>query len=59
MYTGHCDCTHRRRINQTFSCKKSNPDMKKRLPVLLEEIERVNKDANTELVEIHKLYYDQ
>jgi hypothetical protein len=39
-----------------------NPDIKKRLPKLVEEIdkqiERIKKEENTELVEIIKMYYD-
>ena len=41
---------------------KRNPKIVSRLPVLLAEIkrqiERIEASANTELVEIHKLYYD-
>ena len=114
IYSGNCDCSHRRRIdfrmmiggtilavevdeNQHSSYDKKdediryddlymihsgkwifirfNPDgykdhrnnyknqnIKSRLPVLLNEInhqiKRIENDENTELVEIHKLYFD-
>jgi hypothetical protein len=109
LYTGNCDCTHRRRIDhrkligntilaietdeyahQDYDEKdeeiryddlymihsgkwifiRFNPDktrncrvdLEDRIPVLLDEIEthieRIYREENTELVEIHKLYYD-
>ena len=113
MHTGHCDCTHRRRIDfrkligNTMLCievderqhkgyslvdeddryndlfmvfsgkwvfirfnpdsytqkgKRVNPKIEKRIPSLLAEItnqvNRINKEENTELVEIVKLYFD-
>jgi hypothetical protein len=113
IYTSHCDCTHRRRIdhrlliNNTLIAvetderqhrgynlqdeqdryddlymvfggkwifirfnpdsyiengKRKNPDIKKRFPILLEEIkkqiQRIKEEKNTELVEIVKLYFD-
>jgi hypothetical protein len=113
IYTGNCDCSHRRRIDHriligntilavetderqhsSYDKKdeeiryddlymihsgkwifirfnpdsylengiRKNPDLKKRLPVLLEEIERhisrIKNEENTDLVEIHKKYYD-
>ena len=114
IYTGHCDCSHRRRIDhrmligntmlavetderqhKNYNVKdeedryddlymvhsgkwvfvrfnpdsyiekgiRKNPDILKRLPILLNEIEkqidRINKDENKELVEIVKLYFDK
>jgi len=114
LHTGHCDCTHRRRLDfrlligdtmlvvevderqhggydkkdeeiryhdlymvfsgkwifirfnpDSYTNKKSkrvNPDIHTRLPVLRTEIHRqmnrIEHGENTELVEIHKLYYD-
>ena len=113
LYTGHCDCTHRRRIDfrqligNTMLCvevderqhkgysssdeedryndlfmifsgkwvfirfnpdsyihkgKRANPKIDKRIPTLLTEITnqiaRINKEENTELVEIVKLFFD-
>ena len=113
MYTGHCNCTHRRRIDHRMligntmlavetderqhrdydkqdeidryddlymihsgkwifirfnpdsyikNKVRCNPAIQKRLPVLLEEIQkqiqRIEHDENTELIEVIKLYYD-
>ena len=42
--------------------RRYNLDLKKRVPILLNEInkhiDRIKKGLNTDLVEIHKLYYD-
>jgi hypothetical protein len=108
LYTGNCDCTHRRRVDhrkligntilaietdeymhqgydpvdeeiryddlymihsgkwifvrfnpdKTANCKV---DLEDRIPVLLEEIERhvdrIHREANTDLVEIHYLFH--
>jgi hypothetical protein len=114
LYTSHCDCTHRRRIDHRmlientmlvvetdekqhelynkkdeedryddlsmiFTVKwifirfnpdsftkngiKYNPDIEERLPILLKEInkheKRIYNSENTELIEIHKLFYDE
>ena len=42
---------------------RKNPDIKKRLPVLVEEIKRqitrIHQEENIDLVEIVKLYFDE
>ena len=42
---------------------RKNPDIKKRLPVLVEEIKRqitrIHQEENSDLVEIIKLYFDE